>query len=91
MYDYVPRHVLGVSSQRKGQRTRMDTENVSHGDPIFPWGLTQPRASVRSITRRSMPIPTPPVGGIPCSSACRNSGAACRSHSPAMRWTLVPG
>jgi hypothetical protein len=28
-------------------------------------------APVSSITRRSIPSPTPPVGGIPCSSACR--------------------
>ena len=27
---------------------------------------------LRSITRRSMPIPMPPVGGIPCSSARTN-------------------
>ena len=40
-------------------------------------------APVSIITRRSMPIPTPPVGGIPCSSAPRNdSSIGCVSTSP---------
>ena len=37
-------------------------------------GTARPRGSscgrVSTITRRSMPSPTPPVGGMPCSSAC---------------------
>ena len=40
--------------------------------------------SVRSITRRSIPYPIPPVGGIPISSALRKSSSVCSaSSSPA--------
>jgi hypothetical protein len=38
---------------------------------------------VSSITSRSIPMPIPPVGGIPCSSAARNaSSIGCASSSP---------
>ena len=30
---------------------------------------------VSNITSRSMPSPTPPAGGMPCSSACRNDSS----------------
>ena len=40
--------------------------------------------SVRSITRRSIPYPIPPVGGIPISSAVRKSSSVwLASSSPA--------
>jgi len=40
--------------------------------------------SVKSITMRSMPIPIPPVGGIPYSNAARKSSSSiCASSSPA--------
>ena len=42
--------------------------------------------SVRSITRRSMPRPRPPVGGMPYSRAARNSSSiGWASSSPAAR------
>jgi hypothetical protein len=33
------------------------------------------RTPVSTITSRSIPIPIPPVGGIPCSSACTNTSS----------------
>src|SRR6266446_2711416 len=44
------------------------------------------RESVSSMTSRSMPTPTPPVGGIPISSARRKSESrTCASSSPRSR------
>ena len=43
-------------------------------------------ASVRNMTRRSMPMPMPPVGGIPYSSALMKSSSIMpASSSPAAR------
>mmetsp|Transcript_461 Transcript_461/g.935 ORF Transcript_461/g.935 Transcript_461/m.935 type:complete len:221 (+) Transcript_461:110-772(+) len=40
--------------------------------------------SVSSMMSRSMPMPSPPVGGMPCSSAVRNSSSTSHaSRSPA--------
>lgn len=40
--------------------------------------------SVKNIVNRSIPIPTPPVGGRPYSKAKQNvSSTACASSSPA--------
>src|SRR5438132_64091 len=42
------------------------------------------------MQRRSMPIPMPPAGGMPCSSATRKSSSSfCRSP-PAMRRHIEP-
>jgi len=46
-------------------------------------------ASVRNITRRSMPIPRPPVGGIPNSKARRKSSSiSLASSSPLARSSI---
>src|SRR5207302_9072297 len=45
------------------------------------------RASVNSIAKRSMPIPSPPVGGMPYSRARRKSSSTTMASSspPALR------
>ncbi len=40
-------------------------------------------ALVKSMIRRSMPIPSPPAGGMPWSMASRNSSSSCFSFSAA--------
>jgi hypothetical protein len=46
-------------------------------------------APVSSMTSRSMPIPWPPIGGAPCSSARRKSSSSCMaSGSPPAALTL---
>ena len=40
-------------------------------------------APVNNIANRSMPMPKPPAGGIPCSSASKNSSSIFCVSSPA--------
>ena len=55
--------------------TSLSGTGAHHGSPAL---------SVSSITRRSIPYPIPPVGGIPISSAFRKSSSVCcASSSPA--------
>ena len=47
---------------------------------------------VSSMTSRSMPMPRPPVGGMPCSSAVRKSSSICvqhKIHSMYPRWLFA--
>ena len=51
-------------------------------------------APVSSMVRRSIPMPIPPAGGIPCSSARRNSSSIFCFSSPACssrRWRCTSG
>ena len=43
--------------------------------------------SVKSITRRSTPMPSPPVGGMPYSRAFMKSSSTCAERLPALRFS----
>src|SRR5207253_10782765 len=73
-----PRHAGAQIAQAEEQ---LEGEPAPHGTPLSPGGAASGRrcgnrmtsridgALVKSITRRSMPIPSPAAGGMPYSSA----------------------
>ena len=81
---------IGQPAGAEGNAPLEARSSTGFGDPSVDAGLTSGNRTVSriprpvsAISRQSMPMPVPDVGGMPCSIAANSSSSTIASSSPA--------